>query len=70
MALGLRSGSCNKKNKNLSLLKKNSKPRVAIKTGQKRPKKSDFEVNPAADSIFCSTPQKKKQNTVPLDFIH
>ena len=32
------------------------------KTGQKRPKKTDFEVNPAADSILCSTPT---HNTIP-----
>jgi len=48
--------------KNVSVLKRNSRPRVAKKTGQKRSKKTDFEVNPAADSILCSTPT---HNTIP-----
>ena len=64
MALHLDTDIDNKRNiKNLSMLRRNSRPRVAKKTGQKRPIKTDFEVQPAPDSILKSHSKDKDMYT-------
>ena len=56
--------------KNLTLLRKNAKPRIARKTGQKQPRKTDFEIVAAPDFLLvkCSTPSTENAPTLIFNF--